>query len=422
MRLLKHLRLQRFKMYIKRTYLVLILCVTLFCVNAQEAVYSGDADASFLNARAIAFAGSRSEARDTLQFILSKYPNYTDVRTLLAKTYSWDGAYDEARKQFNIITSLEKQNKEVWVAAIKNEIYAENYTTAVGLSNKGLLYLTDDATLSALKKEAIAAITALQMPVSLQELDTLQVAVSEPKNSIDISGSIDVFDKVYDPMYLTSVSYTRHTKYGSIIPRINYANRFNTSGVQYEVDAYPKFFEKVYMYTNYGFSDASIFPKHRGGAELYVNLPKAMEVSLGARYLNFVTSDVYIYTASFGVYSGNYFFSVRPYVTPSEGNTFSVSGSLLARKYLKDKYNYIGGNFNYGYTSDIKQFRSGTTLLAETLLYLETQQLNLEYQFTIKNSPNTLKTMMGVTRQELSFDPGNFFIAGTLGFIYQVKF
>ncbi|ADV51367.1 YaiO family outer membrane beta-barrel protein [Cellulophaga sp. E16_2] len=407
----------------KIIYIVLVMCLTMFKISAQKLAYSGNADASFLNAREIAFTGNRAEARDTLRLILSKYPNYTDVRTLLAKTYSWDGAYDEARLQFNKITSSDKNNKDVWVAAIKNEIYGKNYSTAIGLSNKALLYLKEDITIIGLKEEAIQAIEKLQrIALSVPELDSTKASVLEPKNSIDISGSIDVFNKVYDPMYLTSISYTLKTKYGSIIPRINYANRFNTSGIQYEVDAYPQFSKKAYMYANYGFSEAGIFPKHRAGAELYVNLPKAMEVSLGARYLNFITSDVYIYTASFGLYSGNYFFSLRPYITPSEGNSFSVSGNILARKYLKDNYNYWGANFSYGYTSDIKQFKSGTTLLAETLLYLETQQLNLEYQFTFRNNPNTLKTMAGVTRQELSFDPGSFFIAGTVGFIYQVKF
>lgn len=397
--------------------------MALFSVKAQESVYSGDADASFLNAREIAFTGRRAEARDTLRLILSKYPNYTDVRTLLAKTYSWDGAYDEARKHFNKITSSDKKNKEVWIAAIKNEIYGKNYSTAMGLANKALLYLKEDVAITALKLEAIEAMTASQLLMSkAQETDTIVETINEPKNSIEISGIVDVFDKVYDPMYLSTVSYTRKTKFGSIIPRVNYANRFNTTGVQYEIDAYPKFSNKVYLYTNYGFSEAQIFPKHRAGAELYVNLPKAMEVSLGARYLNFVTSDVYIYTASFGLYSGNYFFSLRPYITPSEGGALNVSGNLLARKYLKDKNNFVGANFSYGYTSDVKQFKSGTTLLAETLLYLETQQLNLEYQFTIKNSPNSLKTMVGITRQELSFSPGNFFIAGTVGLFYQIKF
>lgn len=410
-------------MYSIKKYIFTFFVLTFGFLNAQNIEYNGDPDASFLTAREIAFAGNRVAARDTLSQILSKYPNYIDVHNLMAKTYSWDGNYNEARKHFNRITSKEKQNKEVWLGAIKNEIYAENYSTAIGLSNKALLYLKDDAEVTLLKQQAVNSLTTpLKQEIVEAQSEKAMALDSLQKNKIILTASTDVFDAIFDPMYNASISYSRETKFGSIIPRVNYSNRFQTNGVQFEVDAYPKFSEKMYAYLNYGFSDSEIFPGNRAGAELYINLPKAMEASAGVRYLDFDTNKVLVYTGSFGAYRGNYYFSLRPYVTPSDGNKFNVSGSIIARKYLKDKYNYLGLNATYGVNTDLKQFKNGDILLAETLLYLESQQLLLEYQFTGKKSPNVFKGTLGVTRQEIGFDPGNYFFAGTVGLTYEIKF
>ena len=392
----------------------------LSALQAQEKVYTGYPDTSFMKAREIAFAGDRVAARDSLKLILSAYPDYADVRNLLAKTYSWDGNYDKARNEFNTIISKEKLNLEVWEAAIKNEIYAENYYIALGLSNKALLYFPDNLEIKALHEKAEIGITVAK---TVEEVIYLDAEAGETtNNAIGVSAAADVFDVIYDPMIYASIYYNRKTKYGAIIPRINYSNRFQTNGVQYEIDAYPKFSKKLNAYLNYGFSNSEIYPNHRAGAELYANLPRAMEASLGVRYLDFNTSSVFVYTGSFGMYRGNYYFSLRPYVTPSANNTYNISGNLLARKYFKDKYNFLGVNLSYGYASDLKQFKNGSVVLAETLLYLESQQIQIEYQFTIKENPSVYRASMGITRQELSFDPGKFFYAASIGLDYQFKF
>ena len=133
----------------------LLLCSFPWLMHAQELSYSGDPDASLQRAMTLAFSGNRVEARDTLQNILTAYPEYTDVRTLLAKTYSWDGNFEEARKHFNRITSDERQHKEVWIGAVRNEMYAENNNIALGLVNKALLYLDQDADLVELRTEIL---------------------------------------------------------------------------------------------------------------------------------------------------------------------------------------------------------------------------------------------------------------------------
>jgi len=408
-------------MLYRNIFLSLFLVFFLYKGITQELAYQGNPDTSFFIARDLAFEGKHSSARDTLQLILSKYPDYTDVRNLLAKTYSWDGNHNEARKHFNKITSVERRNKEVWTAAIKNEIYAENYTIALGLANKSLLFLEADPDLQALRTEIINEIYKQQN--ASEKSVAKETEAKTFKNRIGVINSVDVFDVVYDPMIYSGVEYIRETGIGRIIPRVNFSNRFNINGLQYEMDFYPKISKTFYAYTNYGYSNARIFPNHRAGAELYANLPKALEVSAGIRYLDFVTSRAVIYTGSAGLYSGNYYFSLRPYLTPRSDGPIGVSGSLLARKYYNDRENYFGVNLILGYSPEIKQLISDSDIIiAQTLLFVESQQLLFEYQFTAKSLTNSYMASLGVTRQELVFDPGKFFWAISAGFRYHTKF
>ena len=425
----------------ERNTLAILFLIALLCtpwgVSSQAPYYHGDPDKSFQIARTLAYDGSRSEARDTLNNILSAYPAYSDVRNLLAKTYSWDGNFDEARRHFNRITSVDRENKEVWIATIKNEMYAENLATALGLTNKALLYLNNDADLLELQSNIEAGIVKLQEAPLEAEKEKASEDIAN-KNAIGVFSSVDVFDVVYDPMLYSGVEYIRETSWGKIIPRINYSNRFDINGVQYEIDLYPKFSKKFYGYFNYGYSVSEIYPNHRAGAELYANLPKGFEASLGMRYLTqlpqgydtslglgFSTSankDASIYTGSVGWYKGNYYLSLRSYITPRDNNTSGIAGLLTARKYLKDAKNYLGAYLGMGFTPELRQYVSNNILIAETLLFVEAQQLSMEYQFSANSSSSLYKVNLGLTRQELVFEPDRFFWAVSAGLRYQVGF
>ena len=402
----------------KGIYILLFQCFAVG-ISAQEISFNGDPDAAYFAARELAFAGNHLSARDTLEQILERYPDYSDVRSLLAKTYSWDANYDEARKHLNRITSIERGNKEAWLAAIKNEIYAQNLHIALGLTNKALIYLPEDSELLELKGE---------LTEKLDKVGEADLANKEPTesksftNQIAIYNAFDVFDIVYEPMIYSGLEYTRETDAGKIIPKVNYANRFDTHGLQYEMDFYPELSKMFYGYLNYGFSDSDIFPKHRLGVELYANLPKSMEASLGMRYLDFLEEQTTILTASYGLYKGNYFTSLRGYLTPTENGSPGLSGTITGRKYLKSKDQYLGFLLSIGFIPELRQLTANNTLLAETLFFVESQQLLLEYQFPGNNLANLFKAQLGLTHQELVFEPGNFFWAITGGFKYHVRF
>lgn len=401
----------------------LLLCSSPLLLDAQEISYAGDPDTSLQRAMTLAFEGNRVEARDTLTSILTAYPDYTDVRSLLAKTYSWDGNYEEARKQFNRIISEERQHKEVWIAAIRNEMFAENFYLALGLANKALLYLSHEDDLVQLRSEILKKLEGIEesTATSYDSKKTVE-EVTKYKNTITLFSSTDIFDVVFDPMFYSGLEFIHETSLGKIIPRINYSNRFDIDGIQYELDLYPKISKSFYAYLNYGYSQSEIYPTHRFGGDLYANLPKGIEASLGARYLSFTESNVTIYTGSVGLYKGNYYFSLRPYVTPRNNNTTGLSGILMARKYLKDANNFIGFSGGMGFMPEFRQFLANSKLIAETVLFVESQQLMLEYQFSFKDNPSLYRANLGITRQELVFAAGNYFYAVSAGLRYQVRF
>lgn len=390
-----------------------------FISNAQELAYSGNPDTSFLTARELAFSGERQVARDTLKRILTVYPEYTDVRCLLAKTYSWDNDYEEARLQFNRITSDDKYNKDVWIGAIKNEQYAKNLNIALGLCNKALIHLEDDPELLNLKAKILEQIEAQQLLQNVLK----ETKIEDPTTQvITLYTQGEVFDEQLDPMYFGALEYKKEASWGVLIPRLNFNRRFNINGVQAEVDAYPRFNKTLSGYFNYGYSGSQIFPRHRIGGEVLKELPKAMEVSLGFRHLSFDADDATILTGTFGIYRGNYYAVLRPYVIPDSRKGLGVSGNLLVRRYLKDGNNFLGMNLVYGFDTELNQFIVDGELLAETLLYLEAQRFRLEYQFTNREGNNLYKANIGVNRQELAFSSGNFFLSVTAGLAYSIKF
>ena len=153
--------------------LILFIMFLPLLMIGQEVSYVGNPDDSYFKARELAFAGHHHSARDTLEKILSRYPDYTDVRSLLAKTYSWDANYEEARKHLNRITSAERKNKEAWLAAINNEVYAKNLNIALGLTQKTFSYLEQTH----------------ERPPSAEEIaKELDMTISEVKQSMKNSG------------------------------------------------------------------------------------------------------------------------------------------------------------------------------------------------------------------------------------------
>ncbi len=343
---------------------------------------------TFEEARNLAFSGEREKARDICRQILAVEFN-SDVALLLGRTFAWDGLYDSARFVFSNVLVQKPGNTEAFDALSDVEYWSGNYEKAIEYCDEALK-INPGAKEFILKKARILRSDEKHVEsVSLLE-DYLQknpgssefiIKLKEyrpdaMKNSIRLSYTVDLFDAGFnrDPWQITALSYSRKTKLGSVIARVNLADRFGEKGFQYEMDAYPKLGENSYGYLNYGYAEKSLFPKNRFGAEWYQNFPNAWEGSLGMRLLGFKSSKVDIYTATFGKYIGNYWLSLRSFVTPDSDGT-SVSGLMLVRRYFTDAENYIGLRLGYGISPDDNRNR----INSEQNLTLKTRSVRGEF-------------------------------------------
>lgn len=131
------------------------------------------------------------------------------------------------------------------------------------------------------------------------------------------------------------------------------------------MDLYRKLNRLTYLYLNAGYSPSPIFPAFRGGVEIYRRLPRNMDASLGARYLHFElqgggTKDVVILTGSLGKYHSNYWFGVRPFITP-RGTGVAISALLHARRYLENYESHVTLTLGYGLTPENRIFLGENT-------------------------------------------------------------
>ncbi|WP_320110680.1 YaiO family outer membrane beta-barrel protein [Draconibacterium orientale] len=373
-----------------RFYFQIISVLVILLVTGTAGILQAQ---TFDEARNYAFNGEREKARDICRQILAEGFN-SDVALLMGRTYAWDGMYDSARVVLQEVLVQRPENMEAYDALSDVEFWADNNAQAIEYCNAALK-LEPESPKFAMKKARILY-SDEQYDEAVDVLETyLHENPGEPdfllklkeyrldamKNKIRVVYTYDSFDSDFnrDPWHFLALSYGRKTKLGSVIARLNYANRFDSNGLQFEVDAYPKIGENNYAYVNYGYSSDALFPGNRFGFELYHNFPKAWEGSIGMRYLDFSSSGVDIYTATLGKYVGNYWISLRSYVTPDTDGT-SVSGALSVRRYFADSENYLGLKLSYGVSPDDNRKPIDT----EKNLTLKTRSVRAEYNRLIK--------------------------------------
>ena len=340
----------RLKIFTKT--LLLITCIYFGTPVLSQPVF--DSDAEFQKARTLAFSGKRAEARVILRNLLAIKLTHSDAQILLARTYSWDSKYDSARIELNQVLSYSDKNEDATNALIDVELWSDNYNAALEISNKALKDLNPRSEDFLLKKaralsnlknykqaESTFQILLKINPKNEKAISALETAKRETRiNKIGAVYEYENFSTTFTPWNMASPFFSRKTKYlGTVIGRINFANRFNKPGTQYEIDMYPKLTKNMYSYFNVGYSKDDIFPDYRFGFSLYQDLPKSWEAEIGIRYLKFRDPTI-IYVGSISKYISNYWFSLRPSFIPDKtGNSFSFA--FLTRYYFADVDNYF---------------------------------------------------------------------------------
>lgn len=369
-------------------YLFLFTCCISLSVSAQD---NRSSDELFQEARKAAFdRKDYPEAIRLCRIALSKSPDYADIRVFLGRIYTWSDKTDSARAEFQYILQKQPEYEDVYAAAADLEYWNDQSAKALELLNKGLEYHPRSEELLLRKAKVLASLKQLPEAATTANLllsinpgnAAARAALSSirdqvRKNKIDLSYDYTYFDKRFDqPWHLLSFSYARQTSIGTVLGRINYANKFGEGGVQGELEAYPRISNTFYSYVGLGYSGNDIFPRYRAGFSLYANLPRSFEAELGFRYLYF-SSSTWVYTASVGKYLSNFWFNLRTYLTPGEDN-LSKSFNFTTRYYTAGADDFITLGIGTGISPDDQR----NNINYEINNSLMTYKLNLAWQRT----------------------------------------
>lgn len=327
------------------------------CLLLAVFVVPGAASASqdrFNQARELAFAGDRDGAREILHELLETQPNHWDARILLGRTLAWDKRYDEAREELLVVVRAKPNYSDARNALADVERWSGHPEAAIALLDDGLAKSPNNEDF--LYKKATAQRSLGMLADAMITLDRLldrnpshtrgaqmfaSLRVRRAKTKFGLGYGYTNVDTLSSAWHGASAQLSRRTRLGSFSLRANWSRRFDRTATQFEIDAYPRIMDGLYVYLNYGYSADTLYPKHRFGGELYANLPKGVELSAGFRRLQFGSSAVTIYTGTVAKYVGNWWISLRPYITPKSIGT-SQSYALTVRRYFGNRDTFIG--------------------------------------------------------------------------------
>lgn len=410
----------------KNRILSAIFIVSLCLTTPSQAQDESSADELYAVAREYAF-----EQKDYEKAIyyskqaLELSPGYTDIKVFLGRIYAWEENIDSARYYFKDAINDNEEYQDAYAAYADLEYWNDNDSVALDIIEQGLAYnrqhlplLLRRAKVEYSLKEYEKSIYTTDTILSIDNKNTEARALSNlikdkiAKNRIGIKYEYVGFDKRFsDPWQFLSIDYTRETEIGSIAGRINYANRFARSGLQYELESYPRFSKTFYGYLNLGYSDeVGVFPKWRAGASLYANLPASFEAEAGFRYLYF-SSDVFIYTGYIGKYYKNFLFGARAYITPHV-DYISHAYSIMGRYYYKTVEDFISLSVGTGISPDDRQ----NIIQLSNPYKLKTYRADLMFRHAIKRLNIITANATIINQEYLPATVGNQFQVG-VGYI-----
>lgn len=320
----------------------------------------------FLNARNLAAEQRYEEARALCEEILAINPEYHEATILKARTFAWQGQYNQA---ISILENLLDNNPDITdaeVALVNAYIWSGNYEEAIPyleklieeypndnefLFNKALaLHNTGDHNASADLLNQILN----QDPSHTRALGLLlEVQPLRVRNQATIGYRGILFDAV-SPWHMYFLEYgMRSAALGTIVTRLNIAQRRGLMGTQAEIDVYPSLGRGTSMYINLGISpDTRLFPQFRGGAELFHSFTDSWEASAGLRFLSFVNKNLWIATGSVSYYLGQYIFTFRPFLGFTTQGNASQSYFLVVRRFFSSPTHHLTLTVGSGFAAD----------------------------------------------------------------------
>ena len=331
-------------------------------VTAMSPLAVADEDV-VAQARTLAYRGkhNRDQALALLKQHLAQQSDDTEAQVLYGIVLSWEGRYDESRKQLATVLEKRPNHGDALPALINVELWSDHPLRAEQLAVQGLAQQPDDVRLLLLQARALRSTSrnreALRVLDRVLKLEPGNAEAKRMRQALSTAGNWETslthnfawFSDGRDPQHETSFSLRRATPVGSLIGTVSRADRFSEVSYQTELDFYPHFRSGTYGYINVGYSaDANLYPTYRLGGDIFQSLGKGFEASGGYRHLSF-SSGINIYTFALAKYQGNWLFTARAFLTPGQPGT-SRTGVFSARRFFGEegRHDYVEVRYSAG--------------------------------------------------------------------------
>lgn len=198
-----------------------------------------------------------------------------------------------------------------------------------------------------------------------------------------------------------------------VLGRVTYSDRQYDQGMLYELEAYPVFNDRLYAFTNFGFSKGEIFPNFRSSASLYYNFAKTFEAEVGARALIYDNTSFFTGILGLTAYSGKFYLNSRIFLGPERRDHLVQNYQFNVRYYFGDPDNYLFLRLGNGISPDESALYS---LEEDPLLDAWYGSTGINKSFGIHH---IFQVGGGVLHEEITTDKKGTQFIGTAGYRYR---
>lgn len=342
--------------------------------RAEAEAHPESYEAKFKLARALSFSNRRDEAIRLYTELLATRPNNSDLLLARGRTYAWENRWNESEADLTAVTALAPDYGDAWSALGDMYVWSDRPNDAVNAYGKWIeadpenprAYIararahrsTGDLAAARADFESARAHGA-PAPEIDEYLETLQQRRAEPTSAAPeayrwltgVSYGYGKFTPVRSEWQTYSATVRHYWQNSSLGFDYLDARRFGLSDYALALDAYVDLWPRAYANFRYQYSpNAKLFPDDSYRMEIFQGAGKGWELSGSYDHMNFGESNVDMYGAGLGKYTGDWYFRWRPLVVPSAAR-LGISHRVLARYYYAgngDDYLELNGGLSRG--------------------------------------------------------------------------
>ncbi|RPA67904.1 YaiO family outer membrane beta-barrel protein [Cyclobacteriaceae bacterium YHN15] len=308
---------------------------------------------------------------------IEEAPDYLDFHLLLGRLYRLTNNVDSARYFLNFVIEKNPIYEDAFTYLLGMEYEQGNIEEGLKAADKAISYYPEKVDYYRFKHDFIqlqrdermefdflkAAMTKFPEQSSFrQRMNILELRLDNDR--IGVNYSYTIFDREeVGPWHLVGLQYIHERKWGSIIGRVNYANRLSAgstidSGYQYELESFFFTGKISYSYVGIAYSPSLVFPEQRYGYSFIQNLKNGWEWEVGARYTSVVPPEGRRNFRSLilggAKYVGSWWISLRTFIQ-NEEDQFYPAFTLTTRYYMDTRFDYFTFITGYGTSPDERQ-------------------------------------------------------------------